>query len=415
MTETQINICNLLANALFNIPLHENRGFNWSEIYNEMRKQTIQGLIGAIIQELHIAKPIEEQWKTDIRKIVSHGTNLCYIQTQLVELFEKDEIPYIVIKGTAAAVNYPEPLLRTAGDIDLYVPGSHYERAVALLRKVGCIEHPHNAENHRHKCFYRGNIEIELHRTYATVNSKKEKEYVDGLLECCCHNRSKDNREIGWVRYSDQRMNFKMPSVTVNGIVLLEHIAHHLMEGLGLKQVIDWIMYVNLFLDDENWLNFQETAQKAGLVNLAKVVTRTGQIYFGLKDSITWCKEADPQVCKEFIEYIFESGNFGNKQPEIGKVAKIRHRATGVIGFFINLQNAGTYNWKAYKKHHWLRPVAWLYQIGRYTRQVIKVPGAFTALLKSKSETKRRELLMEQLGVYKMTAIDQLALKVKKR
>ena len=38
-------------------------------------------------------------------------------------------------------------------------------------------------------------------------------------------------------------------------------------------------------------------------------------------------------------------------------------------GLFRYLQRAGEYNWKAYHRHHGLRPFCWLYQIFRYIRQ----------------------------------------------
>ncbi len=199
-----------------------------------------------------------------------------------------------------------------------------------------------------------------------------------------------------------------MPSQYVNGIVLLEHIAHHMMGGIGLRQVLDWLVYVNAVLDDEHWPKFQKMAQKAGLEDLAKAVTKTGMLYFGLPDRITWCKEFDSEICTQFLNYMFENGNFGKKQKEIGKIARIEHRSSGLKGFFINLQQAGEYNWKAYKKHRWLRPFAWLYQIGRYTRQVLTIPEGMGKLIVGNAELKRRKKLMKCLEIHNMTAQEMM-------
>ena len=38
-----------------------------------------------------------------------------------------------------------------------------------------------------------------------------------------------------------------------NGLVLLGHINQHLEEGLGLRQILDWALYVDKALDDDAW------------------------------------------------------------------------------------------------------------------------------------------------------------------
>ena len=41
-------------------------------------------------------------------------------------------------------------------------------------------------------------------------------------------------------------------------------------------------------------------------------------------------------------------------------------------GFFRNLQVVGKANWKTLKRFPWLKPFAWLYQIFRYCRQMLR-------------------------------------------
>ena len=75
-------------------------------------------------------------------------------------------------------------------------------------------------------------------------------------------------------------------------------MAGHLRTGLGLRQVIDWAMYVDRELDDAFWdREFQAAAKESGLETLAITVTKLCQQYLGLKDSITWCRDADEITC----------------------------------------------------------------------------------------------------------------------
>ena len=56
----------------------------------------------------------------------------------LADAFDRDAIPYAVLKGPALAHSvYSEPCLRPFGDLDLLVSSSNYYRAAALLARLG--------------------------------------------------------------------------------------------------------------------------------------------------------------------------------------------------------------------------------------------------------------------------------------
>ena len=50
-------------------------------------------------------------------------------QDQLIRLMEADQIECVIIKGAAAAMAYPHPSFRTAGDVDFLVKRADYEKA----------------------------------------------------------------------------------------------------------------------------------------------------------------------------------------------------------------------------------------------------------------------------------------------
>lgn len=54
-----------------------------------------------------------------------------------------------------------------------------------------------------------------------------------------------------------------------NGLVLLAHVNQHLGSGLGLRQILDWQMFVDAHLTDELWeRGFQHAAQQIGMEKL---------------------------------------------------------------------------------------------------------------------------------------------------
>ena len=229
---------------------------------------------------------------------------------------------------------------------------------------------------------------MELHKSYAMLNNKSQEMLLnqwiyDGILN---HITATYNNQI-----------FPMLTDSLNGLTLLAHISKHLESGLGFRQIIDWVMYVDKKLHDSDWPDFCEKTDQLGLTKLAKVSARLGQLYFGLPEKdITWCKDADESLCEELLAYVFECGNFGNKLGANNTVISVFSKGRSVKSLFFDLQRSGEITWKAYKKHHSLKPFAWFYQSFRLASKGLK-KVTLRDVRKDYRESKRRNRLMERL------------------
>lgn len=280
-----------------------------------------------------------------------------YCQDELVGLFKKADIPMAVIKGSAAAVYYPEPYRRSMGDYDFIVPKDCFADAWELLERHGYVtKTARSDEVQRDVPFFKHGREYELHYNFSDFNIDISK-YVDEGL-----------RSIETGRIDDYE--FPMLPPLANGLVLLTHISHHLHLGLGLRQIIDWMMYVDRVLNDEFWYStFQPACNQLGLTTLAITATALCQNYLGLSHR-EWCVEADISLVDELLEAVLSSGNFGRKHGNGNNVETVT-AAMKSRGVFYYLQLAGECNWKLYHRHHFLKPFCWFYQIFRYIRQGI--------------------------------------------
>ena len=115
------------------------------------------------------------------------------------------------------------------------------------------------------------------------------------------------------------------------------------------------------------WEEILEQAKKQGIVAIVYLC----QMYLGLSLKLTWCSHADEMVCEKLLENIIQSGNFGINNGN-GKAVEKTIINLRKHGMFKYLQKAGEYNWDTYHRHTWLKPFAWVYQIGRYIRQGIE-------------------------------------------
>ena len=91
-----------------------------------------------------------------------------------VQRLDSVGIPVRVLKGTASShLDYPDPALRTYGDVDLLVPGDHYEQAVRLLVSDGAHRRYPEPRTGFDRRFGKGcslrtpdGLEVDLHRTF---------------------------------------------------------------------------------------------------------------------------------------------------------------------------------------------------------------------------------------------------------
>ena len=317
----------------------------------------------------------------------AHYIRVLYAQDEVISLFQSSEIPVVVLKGSAVAIYYREPIQRTMGDIDLIVPQSMFEAAKKLMEQYGYQWRKEGEDNPdvREIAYNRDGITIELHHHFSSKRMDVEKYIVQGLKSS--------------VTSTLDGHNFPMLPPLENGLVLLAHVAQHLRNGLGLRQMIDWMMYVHALLTDEYWeTTFRPAASDCGLEPLAITATRLCQKYLGLSDPITWCDSADEELVDDLLENLLVSGNFGHVH---GSGASVETVATNIkrIGLFRYLQQQGERNWKAYQEHKALKPLCWAYQIGRYIHRGLATGRSGIQLAEDYSRSQARYDLLTRLGI----------------
>ena len=343
------------------------------EDYEEMRFHTIQALPASVLSALKMPEPLRHRWKKDILQQISYSVNYRYVQDNLPV-----QVPYVVLKGSSAAQYYPNPEYRIMGDIDIMTRREDFSTAYRQLVDNNFLV---QKETEREICFSKNGVIIELHRFFASLNQPSQSQYLDELII--------DNINPAHV----------LPDM-VNGLVILEHISQHLEHGLGLRQIVDWMMFVDkCLMDNDKWYIFQDMAQRIGLKNLAIISTRMCEIYLGLPEH-EWCSGANISVCDQFMDYVISCGNFGNKwgnEKDVGQTvfSYIRNPIAAYKWF----QERGLINWKATKRFPFLRPFAWIYQACRYAKRGIIQEGSTTAIKDEFVLAQKRVRLFETLGV----------------
>lgn len=394
ISKSQLYLLEAIKSSLFEMKPQVFSDINWNEVIEEAQAQTVLGLISPVIPNKDLSI---EQSKSMYMRIM-------YEQDRLLKCFNVSEIPCVILKGCAAAIYYPRPYLRTMGDIDILVPRRRFIESIDVLESNGYI-YVHG-EGHddrffdetRELAYIKNGIIIELHKIFSSPGVE-----VDEILE------------IGIEKREFCELNgyaFPMLPCLENGLVLLGHINQHLNKnGLGLRQIIDWEMYIHSVSDNETWKkHFISLVNKIGLQNLAAYITKLCNRYLGLPEDVSFGIETDDSIVDELLEVVLTDGNFGSKayyNKNIDEV-KLMSASYGIrkFGFFGYFTRVGMETSSFCKKHDSVKIVSFFYgffkQVIRGIVIIFRNKGVGNNLVEGKQmqelHSKRRDLF-KKLGV----------------
>ncbi len=392
MESIQKVVLELLRATIFQNKIELTETLDWKSIFGEMKLQTVAAMPTDLITT-HPAVPDQARmaWQREAMKNAAIYTRLLYEQNALTVLLKENGISSVIMKGMAAAMYYPKPEYRAMGDIDLLVCPEDFSKTCKVLEENGYDLYRGALEGHHHAEYFKNDCMIEVHYQFNSGRGEESDQYLANLLY-------DEMEKIRWISIDGYDIPV-LPKLT-NGLIILQHIANHLKGGLGLRQMIDWMMYVHHEMDKTFWQeSFLPAARFLHLEKLAIVATEMGRLYLGLpEESCAFYDAKEEELAKELMDYVFTKGNFGRK-------AKANEKGVGVFSnrtlwdFVKSLQSRGESHWEAYHKHHWLRPFAWLYQLFRYMSRALKRKDALQAVKKDYEVASRRKQFFEHLDI----------------
>lgn len=339
ISQSQRFLLEVLKASLFDLDIHLDSNINWSDLIAEAKAQTVMGLISPVIP---VHDETSEQNKAMYMRIL-------YEQDRLLKCFDVAEIPCVILKGGAASIYYPKPYLRTMGDIDVLVPRKRFVDSLKVLELNGYIyEHGIDQadiipEDTREVTFSKNGIFIEIHRSFSSPGVE-----VDDILEPAINKRE---------YYNLNGYRFPILPKPENGLVLLGHINQHLQNNvLGLRQIVDWTMFVHSISDKAFWeMQFVPLVEKTGLLDLVAYITRLCVKYLGLTDGPYFGIDVDDFLVDELLEVVMTDGNFGRRvyADLSADEMKILSASYGIkrYGFFGYFTRVGLGKSRFYEKH----------------------------------------------------------------
>lgn len=381
----------VLSASLGGISLDKSYGPCWDALSKELVKQAIEFIPGNSIASLGLSNDQYIEYQNNCGKSVRSFYSMLSSQNRVLEILESNSIPTVVLKGASAATNYPRPELRSMGDIDIIVLPEDFERAKNALSEAGFAAKKEQLDRH-HAFTDENGCEIELHKFFSASRIKSTNEYLDNLIYDGIRRRQYARIE---------KYTFPILPPAAEAGVLVSHINQHIIYGIGLRQIIDWALFVQNKVDDKAWDNgIHELLDTLQMTTLAKVSVAMCKKFLHICTRISWCDDVDENLCDRLMEYLLHRGNFGNAEQYGTKgTTNVLVQFSSIKKTLLYFQKGGEAHWKACQRHPILKPLAWAYQLGHVTRMVIRNKVGISTMIKSGKTAQSTYDLMQKLGV----------------
>ncbi len=270
----------------------------WQQLTDLAVKQSVAGVFFDGIQNIYKSHGEilpKTEWARELKgrlfgitlQLEQRNKKQIAVMNKVGGYMQKHGCQMMVMKGQACAAMYPNPLHRSIGDIDCYLYDD-YAKGNELIRKTGV----HVDDSHyKHSEFCIEGETFENHQYFVTTRAGERYKRLDRRLKGLAGQRTTDNsqetrdkgietKENGLqttdnglqMRTSSDNsqettvkgqnslianrlsLNVQFSPVMFNALFLTYHACiHFVSEGLRLKQVLDWVMFVKKHQEDVDW------------------------------------------------------------------------------------------------------------------------------------------------------------------
>ena len=287
---------------------------DWKVLYAIAKKQALTGVlfhgIKQLPKELAPDAGLLMQWMGMAQNIRQQNIRLFLDSAKVCKKFKDVGFRNCILKGQGNALLYPDPYMRTSGDIDIYLDGGR-NRVMQYINKV-C---PNQVMRYHHVDFPVMKTAIEVHFTpsymFYPVHNRRMQKWFKEVMDLQCSNV---------VTLPDGYGEITMPTTSFNVIYILSHLYRHVFtEGIGLRQLIDY--YFVLVKSEErrvkNLTALQRELKYLGLWKFAGAVMYVLHETLGLPEEKI-IAPIDVNEGRFLLAEIMQGGNFGQYDTRLG-------------------------------------------------------------------------------------------------
>ncbi len=218
-----------------------------------------------------LTKKQKLEWIGQVMRIEQGNKHQIEVMNDLAQKWIDNGCNVMVMKGQANGLLYPKPFHRSPGDIDCFL-FENYQLGNEVAKKAGAVV---DEGWYKHsQISYKGEL-FENHKFFVHTREGKSSK----LLQ----------KELSEALNTDKWDYFPgscicLPPVQWNAMFLTYHaFAHFITEGLRLKQVLDWAMFLKREQSYVNWEQFYAFCDRHHLRRFTDAITAICVTHLGVQ------------------------------------------------------------------------------------------------------------------------------------
>ena len=293
---------------------------DWESALDIANDQAITGVLTMAMEAisdktLFPSKPMLLQWIGNSQIIEQTSLKMDEAAKAVVNYFQENGFACQILKGSAVARYYPQPLMRSSGDIDVWLDGGRkkiydFARAFDKDRMLYGVNY-----HHIHFHLIEG-VHIEVH-IWPSFLSSPIRNYR--LHQFCNLHRP--------------TMEASMPSLVFDRVFILLHCYRHMCgDGVGFRQVMDYFYILRQGFTEEERVESVKWIKKLGMSRFAGGLMWVLKDRFGLEKEYLMV-EPNEKEGRFILNEILLTGNMGHSDSR-----SWGSKETALSRFFLNLK-----------------------------------------------------------------------------
>ena len=282
---------------------------DWKSIFQLADEQTVSALLldgMSLLPSECITIPLVNKLKriATMQRIEQMNRLHRKVIVKIDQALKSEGIPVVFMKGQTTALRYPNPLHRTPGDIDFVVNPKDFKKTMEVLEKIGKVDH--GLVHEHHGMAWVDGVTVEPH--YKVHNYQ-------------CPSTDHAMQEMFASVFPSELSSADMDGYAVpvfpptfESVFLISHMVNHVYEeGLGLRQVIDYAMFLSSCADKIDWLQHHEYLHQMRMERAWRIFTCICVDYLGmsLPSQVEPFSHQEKVWAEKMMTDIMRVGNFG--------------------------------------------------------------------------------------------------------
>lgn len=310
MTIVQRQLLSIIKAALWGVKPDESlfESVDWKELIQLADVETVTGLL---LDGLALLSP--KLFPSEDRVMQLAGRQNKYAQynqvhrdtiVQIDKTLKNNGIKAVFMKGQITGLRYPKPLHRQPGDIDFVVGKGDFAKTLDILETIGRVDRYLVHEHHGMAWINGVTVEphYKVHNYQRPSTDKAMQEMFAEVFPDKLITAGIDGHEVS------------VFPPTFESVFLVSHMVNHVYEeGLGLRQVIDYAMFLDKCADMVDWLQHDERLCKMRMQRAFRIFSCICVTYLGLPlpHQIEPFSFREKEWARKMMEDILTVGNFG--------------------------------------------------------------------------------------------------------